>query len=268
MKNETASLSTYLEELQTEGQYWLLRQEAIEFLQFSENAFRKAAHRLIVKGKLKRIRGDFYTIVPLEYHATGSLPASWFIDALIGYLKQKYYVGLLTAASLQGSAHQQPMAFQVITDKPTRAITVGQVRIEFFYKKTIQPHFYQAMKTASGTMHVSTAEMTAFDLVRYMNASGQVNHVSTVLSELAVSLNPDLLAELLKQDDVEITAAQRLGYLLDFLQSTIDLEPLHRCLKQNKVIRRPLVAGSEQPVIQYDVRWSILVNETIEPDEL
>lgn len=268
MKNEIASLSSYLEELQTEGQYWFLRQDAIELLQFSDNAFRKAAHRLIVKGKLRRIRRDFYTIVPLEYRATSSLPASWFIDALMGYLKQNYYVGLLTAASLHDAAHQQPMAFQVITDKPTRPITVGQVLIEFFHKKTIKPHFYQTMKTASGTMRVSKAEMTAFDLVRYMNASGQVNHVSTVLSELADKLNPDVLAELLKQGDVEVTAAQRLGYLLDLLQSTVDLQSLHRQLKQKKIIRRPLVAGSEQPVIQYDIRWSILVNETIEPDEL
>ncbi len=114
-KNEINSLSSYLEELQSKGEYWFLRQTALEFLQLSDNVFRKAAHRLVVKGKLKR--------------------TSWYIDALMGYLKQNYYVGLLTAVALQGVAHQQPMTFQVITDKPTRAITVGQVCIEFFYKK-------------------------------------------------------------------------------------------------------------------------------------
>ena len=117
---------SYLEHLQTEGQYWFLRKETIRLLHLSDNAFRKAVHRLMIKGKLNRPRGDFYTIVPPEYRATGSLPASrFFIEALMNHLNQHYYAGLLTAAAIRGAAHQQPMTFQVITNKLTRAITVA-----------------------------------------------------------------------------------------------------------------------------------------------
>src|SRR4029079_17586204 len=103
----------------------------------TKNAFKKAAHRLIQKGKMNRIRGDFYTLVPLEYQASGSLPATWFIDFFMKHLKQSYYCGLLTAAALHGAAHQQPMVFQVVTTKPMRAIQVGNLQIEFLYKKMI-----------------------------------------------------------------------------------------------------------------------------------
>jgi predicted transcriptional regulator of viral defense system len=268
MKDETTKLSSYLEHLQSQGQYWFLRQDAIDSLRLSDNAFRKSAYRLIMKGKLNRLRGDFYTLVPLEYFATGSLPASWFIDAFMRHLNQKYYVGLLSAAALQGAAHQQPMTFQVITDKLTRNITTGQVRIEFFYKKIIEHHFFKPIKTASGTMKVSTPEMTAFDLVRYMSAAGQVNNVATVLSELISQLNPNTLAEFLKKNEVEITAAQRLGYLIDTLNLVIDLNPLTSELKQKKVNYRLLVPGSDQPIVEHNRRWNILVNESVEPDEL
>ncbi len=76
------------------------------------------------------------------------------------------------------------------------------------------------------------------------------------------------LAELLKNDDVEITTAQRLGYLLDVLQLPIDLLPLENQLKQHKKSRRLLVLSSDEPIIEYNQRWHIEVNEQVEPDEL
>ena len=110
--------------------------------------------------------------------------------------------------------------------------------------------------------------MTAFDLVRYMNAAGQVNHVATVLCELVEQLDAEKLGALLKNDEVESTSAQRLGYLLDVLQLRIKLMPLENQLKQRKISRRLLVLSSNEPIIEYNQRWHILVNEPVEPDEL
>jgi predicted transcriptional regulator of viral defense system len=268
MKENITTLAAYLDHLRMDGQYWLSRKEAIATLNVSDNAFKLAAHRLSVKGSLKRVRGDFFIIVPPEHRAIGSLSATWFIDALMRHLGQKYYVGLLAAAALHGAAHQQPMTFQVITNKPTRNITVGQVFIEFICKIKIQSYFYQLKKTMSGTIQVSTPEMTAFDLVRYINSAGQVNHVATVLCELVEQLNAEKLADHLKNDDVEITTTQRLGYLLDVLQLPIDLLPLENQLKKRKTSRRLLVLSSNEPVIEYNQRWHIEVNEQVEPDDI
>lgn len=268
MKEKFTTLQQYLEYLQSRGKYSFMRNEVMASLGITGNAFKKAAHRLMLKGKLNRVRGDFYTVVPPEYHASGSLPASWFIDKFMEYLEQPYYGGLLTAASLYGAAHQQPMIFQVITNKQTRPITSGQVRIEFIRKKVIHSHFYQTVKTPTGMMKTSTPEMTAFDLVRYMNVAGQISNVATVLSELIDQLHPEKLAMLVEKNDVEIATAQRLGYLLEMLKLTIDLKPLEKALKGKKLIQRLLVLGGEQFVIEHNQRWHILINELVEPDEV
>ena len=268
MKEDAISLGQYIDSLQSRGAYWFLRQDAMRALALSGDAFKMAAHRLVKKGRLRRIRGEFYALVPLEYRAIGSLPATWFIDALMQHLSQKYYVGLLSSASFHEAAHQQPMVFQVITDKRTRMITVGQVRIQFLYKKLISDHFFQQMKTDTGLMHVATPEMTAFDLVRYMGVSGQVNHVATVLCELAEQLNAEQLATLVAQGDVEISVAQRLGYLLETLALPVELTSLENVLKNKKLIKRWLVTKGQRIIISQNIKWHILVNETVEPDDL
>jgi predicted transcriptional regulator of viral defense system len=268
MKDVKLTLTTYMNQLRADGVCWLSRREAISVLGVSADAFKLAARRLAAKGALQRVRGDFFIIIPPEHRVIGSLPAAWFIDSLMKHLGQEYYVGLLTAAALHGSAHQQPMAFQVITDKPTRDIVVGQVYIQFVHKKKVPPHFYQLRKAMSGSIRVSTPEMTAFDLVRYLKVSGQINHVATVLSELADQLSSEGLGTLLKNGDVCITAAQRLGYLLDTLKLPVDLMLLEKQLKQHNFSRRLLVVSDDQPIIEYNKRWRIDVNEQVEVDEL
>lgn len=268
MKEEITTLEQYANSLQSKGTYWFLRQDAMHALQLSGDAFKMAAHRLTKKGRLKRIRGEFYSLVPLEYRSIGSLPATWFIDALMKHLHQQYYVSLLSSAAFHGAAHQQPMVFQVITDKRTRMITAGQVRIQFLYKKSILNHFFQNMKTDTGIMQVATPEVTAFDLVRYMDVAGQINHVSTVLCELAEKLNAEQLAKLVEQDEVEISVAQRLGYLLEILEVPADLAPLENSLKNKKPTKRWLVTKGERTIISQNKKWHILVNEIVEPDDL
>lgn len=268
MEDGSLTLQRYLDDLQSQGQYWFLRSDIITYFSLSSSAFKMAMHRLKKKMKVARVRREFYIIIPPEHRAVSSLPASWFIDVLMLHLKQVYYVGLLTAASLHGAAHQQSMAFQVVTNKAMRAITIGQVYIEFITKQEILPQFYAQTKTTTGEMNVSTPEITVFDLIRYMKTAGHINNVATILCELAESLNSEVLAELVKSGHVESTTAQRLGYLLEQLSLSTDTEPMHEALKKKNVMRRLLVVGSPDQVIEYNQRWHILVNEHVEPDEL
>ena len=262
------TLKDYLAQLQAQGQYSFVRQNAIAALGLSNIAFQRAAGRLVKKGQLNRIRSEFYSIVPPEYSTQGSLPPNWFIEQLMDYLQQDHYIGLLSAASLKGATHQINTAFQVITNKITPAIQAGQFHIVFFYKKTIHPHYYQKVKTAGGMVNVSIPEMTACDLLRYINAAGQVNHVATVLCELGELIKPEILAQLLEQGDIETTVAQRLGYLLEKLNIPLDLAPLLSVLKTKEQTQQLLVRGSEKPIIEHNKQWNILVNEIVEPDEL
>ena len=92
--------------------------------------------------------------------------------------------------------------------------------------------------------------------------------MATVLCELGNNINADALSKVVEQGDVEVTVAQRLGYLLDTLNLPIDLTPLGRVLKNKKPKQKFLVTGSTEPVIECNHRWSILVNEQVDPDEL
>ena len=73
-------------------------------------------------------------IISPEYYNFGSLPPHWIIDPLMKHFKQDYYL-LLSAASLYGTTEQQPMTFQVITDKQTKNISLERGGIEFHASK-------------------------------------------------------------------------------------------------------------------------------------
>jgi hypothetical protein len=92
-------------------------------------AIEAALRRLKRRGRIASPRRGFYVLVPVEYREAGCPPVSWFIDDLMRFLKQPDYVGLLSAAAIHGAAHQQPMLFQVVTDRPSRPVRVGRVRI-------------------------------------------------------------------------------------------------------------------------------------------
>jgi predicted transcriptional regulator of viral defense system len=266
MKGANYRLIDYIEHLQSEGQYWFLCEEARAHLGLSPAAFKLAAARLALKNRLQRIRADFYTIVPLEYRSSGSLPVTWFINDFMAHNQADYYVGLLSAAALHGAAHQQPMAFQVISNQLMSSINVGQLRINFHYKKSIKPEFYQPIKTATGDMQVSTPEMTLCDLIRYMDAVGQINNVATIAIELIDQIHLDKLISFAEHGDIETATIQRIGYLLQYLNLPVDLVPLEKIVSKKHPHYRALVTGSNTPIIETNKRWRILVNEAIEAD--
>ena len=71
----------------------------------------------------------------------------------------------------------------------------------------------EGRKTDTGTMNISSAALTALDLLRYPQASGGIDHVATVLSDLGRKIDPEQLAALSVR--VERPVVQRLGHLLE-----------------------------------------------------
>lgn len=114
-----------------DGKYFFSKEEALTNLGLNPNQFRLQAFRLYQKKSLKNLGHGFFMIVPPEYHHFGSLPPHWIVDPYMKYLKHDYYIGLLSAASLYGTTQQQPMTFQVLTDKPMRPIKLERGGIEF-----------------------------------------------------------------------------------------------------------------------------------------
>lgn len=266
MKSENLTLGHYTDSLQSEGQYWFLRSKAIEALKLSDTAFKFAANRLMKKGKIKRILADFYVIVPLEYQSVGCLPGPWFIDDLMRYCESDYYVCLLSAAAIYGAAHQQPMTFQVMTNRVLRSKRVGKLQLRFHFKKNIKPLFSQQVKTPTGHMFVATPEMTVCEIIRNMNAAGQIHNVATVISELASQIKMSNIKKLINTDDVEVSTIQRLGYLMEYLNLEIDSTPLLKLIEEKMPNYRLLVMGGSAIILEHNKRWRILVNEKVETD--
>lgn len=258
------SLYRWVETLPEDGRYVFSRVDAEDVTDASHAAIKMTLYRLKKSGAIVSPRRDFFVVVPREYRSAGSPPASWFIDDLMRHRGRQYYVALLSAAALHGAGHQQPMAFQVITDVVERHVEVGRVRVEFHVSNLVEGAATERVQTETGSMEVSTPETTAFDLVRFPSACGSWDNVATVLAELAELLDPDKLtagAERVARSDV-----QRLGWLLELVGESAIADALAEVLQAERLLSIPLTSSRESNNAPLDPRWRILVNDEVEPD--
>lgn len=258
------TLRDWIEALPENGRYSFSRAEAKAATAASDAAVKMMLYRLKKSGELVSPRRDFFVVVPREYRSAGSPPASWFIDDLMRHRGRKYYVGLLTAAALHGAGHQQPMAFQVVTDAVERDVRVGRVRVEFHASRLLAGAATQRMQTETGSMVVSTPETTAFDLVRFSSVCGSWSNVATVLAELTEKLTCDELAAASAR--VACSDVQRLGWLLDTIRETTLADRLAKTLAGKRLLPTRLTGGRDRDDAPLDTRWRVLVNDDVEPD--
>lgn len=262
----SAKLLDFVDELQSKGRYSFTINDLAKFdTHRSPIATQAALRRLKQNHRIVSPRRGFFVVLRPEYRKQGCPPANWFIDDLMRDLEQPYYVTLLSAAALYGAAHQQPMTFQVMTDRPTRPINLGAVAISFHMARNVAEMPTEKMQTETGYMNVATPEVTAFDIVRYPEAAGYLNNVATVLAELAEKIRPTKLvtvAPLYAMPDV-----QRLGYLLETIVDAKELVyPLLEYYREQR--RRSVLLNPKNPAMKLtpDKNWSVIPNDTVEAD--
>ncbi len=253
----------YVEGLLTRGRRTFTRAEAERALGASSTGTYQALRRLQKAGWLAMPRRGFYLIVDPEHRQLGALPPTSWIDELMRFHGVPYYVGLLSAAALHGSAHQQPQEFQVVAGAILRPLTVGRVRIRFFFRRAMAVAVTEKVKTSSGYIPVSTPEMTAYDLVRYRKGAGSIDHVATIISELAERLNAKRMLTIATKG-AEMPVVQRLGYLLERTRHGDLAGDLYEFVEKHKPKMVELEPGSPEGVTERDRRWRILVNTTVE----
>jgi AbiEi antitoxin C-terminal domain len=172
------------------------RDEAVRDLGSSPGAFLDAAERLQRRGRLVNARQGFYVVVPPQYLSWGAPPPSWYLDDLMRHEERPYYVGLLRAAELHRASHQAVMEFQMVTDKRMPELIVGRSKLAFYYRNNMAAVTagIEDRKTETGRMKLPSAELTALDLLRYPRATGGIDHIATVLSDLGEKIDPKKLA--------------------------------------------------------------------------
>ena len=118
-------------------------------------------------------------------------------------------------------------------------------------------------RSSSGFIPVSTPEMTAFDLVRYRKGAGSIDHIATVLAELAERLDTKKLLAIAQKNE-ELPVVQRLGYLLERVGHAELAEELAALVRAAKPKMIPLEPKSSEDVTERNAKWHVLVNTTIE----
>lgn len=270
MKKEE-TLSYWVDQRLYRGYYTFTFQEAAqEFASWDSLYLKTAVNRLVRQSKIISPAKGFYVIIPVEFALTGLIPATFYADQMMTYLKREYYVGLLNAAAFYGAAHQRPQTFTIIHDGATLTDGVRSgINFSFVKRSVLDKNFIRKHKTKLGTINVSSPELTAIDLIENYAKVGGLNRVCTVMSELAESLDfsevDDLFFKILG-----VPIYQRLGYILDEVLEEGELaDNLFKRMKELNISFRKTVFKTGKEIAGCDIneKWKIIINQEIEIDE-
>lgn len=260
-------LAEYVENRLAKGELTFTKELALKELKLTEAAFLQSALRLIKKQILVKPFSGFYVIVTPEHRSSGGPPPIWYIDSLMKFLEQPYYVGLLSAAAFHGATHQSVMELQVVTTKPLKLLRVGKSRIRFIVNKYTKKIPTTQVKTPQGPVPISTAGATAIDLVRFQKKSGGFSHIATVFVEMGKKIETgDLVRVAEIYQDAPLV--QRVGYLLEKFVGGVRLTTLHGWLKFQRCSYKHLSGKRTGPVLETNDKWMIVCDVAVEPDEV
>lgn len=248
--------------LLSRGQHTFVTAEAQALTGRSEDAVRKGLERLAQASRIFSPSRGFYVVVPPEFRSWGVVPGAHFVDDMMRALDRRYYVALLSAAEMHGAAHQAPQVFQVMVDRHVKDRDLGRVRLRFYTSRHAADGAVEQRNVPTGQLRLSTRELTAVDLVERPDAGGGISNVATVLAELA-PLAGERLAEFAAAR--ERSVARRLGWLLGFVETDADLEPLRAVAMPGDGEATPLRAGGPRRG-SVDRAWNVRVNTEVEPD--
>jgi predicted transcriptional regulator of viral defense system len=152
-----------------------------------------------------------------------------------------------------------------VTERPAlRAIKNKKLKINFFVKKEWLDEDVIQKKTDSGYINVSSPELTALDLLYYLETIG-LNRALTILQELSTEIKVTNLVKVAKRYP-QTVAIQRLGYLLDKeLHHHKFAEPLLKVLNDRKYFPASL-SLSKNSGGEIDSQWKVIKNAIPDSD--
>lgn len=259
-------IDAYLDDVRSKGRFaFTLDDLRDSFPNNSDKAILQSLHRLKFKNKIVQVRKGFYTLLPPEYFHQGIIPTNLFIDDMMKAAEKDYYIGITSAAAIYGASHQQTMETFVITKKPAlRSIKNNKVKINFLVKNGWESEDINQEKTDAGYIQVSSPELTALDLLYYVEKIG-IDRIVTILGELCEIAKPAKLFKTAKRYN-QFAAIQRLGFLLENELYTEDLaQAIYPLIENKKGANIPLFPGKNKEG-EIDRKWRIIKNVTIESD--
>ncbi|WP_261859469.1 type IV toxin-antitoxin system AbiEi family antitoxin [Mycobacterium montefiorense] len=170
----------------------------------------------------------------------------------------------MSAAAVHGAAHQAPQVFQVAVHRHVRDRAVGRTKFRFAMRDNVTVVPTERRTTRSGSLVVSTREVTMLDIATDITRAGGLNNAATVLVELAdEGFDSAALVELSAL--FPAAAGRRIGWILKNVGKRDGLEPLHAV-----VAARPAAASQLSPTGpttgNTDHRWALRLNAEVEAD--
>lgn len=263
MNNKIHNLSDFIFDLQGQGKMYFTIDMVRAQFSWKEEIIKKYLHRFSKKNAILSIRQGFYLIIPPEYSHSGILPPEMFIHELMSYLKQNYYVALLTAAMYHGASHQKPQEFFVVIEgKSLRRVEKNGVRINFITKKNLNLAGINQIKTSTGYMNISNPEMTFLDLLTYENRIGGINRAIEIMMEINETLSIARFKKVL--ENVQITVLQRAAYILENLLERKNFADYIFIKLNPKKIYRTGLSSRVKNIGNCTNRWKVVENIILE----
>jgi predicted transcriptional regulator of viral defense system len=230
----------------------------------TRNAIYGAVKYAIDRERLFSPARGLYVIVPPDHRSWGVVPAAHFVDPMMRHLGVDCYVAFASAAQWWGAAHQAPQEFQVVTDRTVLDRDIERVRLRFYTSTKIDTDAVRRVAGPRTMIKVATPDLCAVDLASRPRVAGGLANVATILAELPDLDGARMAALAKKRSRAE---ARRLGWLLELVRTDLDLDALHQ-LAQADHGQPTLLASEGTRRGQRDERWGVLVNATVEADDL
>lgn len=254
--------------LLSHGSAFTTTAEVARLLNVPANEVAPIAARWRAKGHAFSPTPGVYVPIPSEFRTWGSVPASHFVDPLMKHLGHPYYVGFLSAAEIHDAAHQRPQVFQVVTTARLANRTFGRVRLSFITSSVTTERPIVEVNTPTGTIKVSTPEVTVLDLVADPLHGGGLSNIATVIADLLEDDKINMKKLLTAVEHYPLAVAQRTGWMIEHaateIGKEIDLEQLAAIASRRA--ERTLLSPSAPRRGTMDRRWRVVVNTEVESD--
>lgn len=264
------SLSNWIKELEKRGiTTFSVEQARGMFPDRSEKVLKTDINRLVSSKRIQFVYKGFYVIIPTQYQLKGIVPPNYYIDELMAYLGRPYYVGLLSAATIYGAAHQRAMVTQIVTTGPRSRISNKNALLDWNYRQQIPSELIESRNAEMGKINYSSAELTAVDIIQFASNIGGYQRAATVLAELVERIDISKIEKILPYTTT--TTIQRLGYILEFVLFEQDKADMLYAMqkKHNSYFNATLMSSGHKASGNAEKnRWRINMNIDIEIDEL
>jgi predicted transcriptional regulator of viral defense system len=214
LKPRRGVASAFVGRLLEDGRGGFSLDELVSETRLSTEAARRQLGRLNAVVPLYG-RATFYLIVQPEHRRIGAPPVDWWIDDFFTWLKQPYYIGLLSAAAIHGSSPQAIQVTQVVVAEPRAPIRIGRLAIQFITKKHAKETPTAVPRGARNPVKVSTPEATFLDLVLHVQRLGGLPRILDVIE--ALPLTAEGMRDAMTQK-LETKLLQRAGFILELLE--------------------------------------------------